>query len=119
MIEVTKLLFNAGARIISLTSANSDKTPWDFIATETSYQEACEHNFSAANIYEAVYQMYQAIEDGKPYSGIDLYEVSIGKKIQKVLTVGTQKSFAWYWFFSSLLLTSNDLVLGVQDRIHY
>lgn len=98
MIEATKLLFDAGARnrTISLTSANSDETPWDLIATETSYQEACEHDYSAANIYEAVYQMYQAIEDGKPYSGIDSYEVSIGKKIQKVLTVGTQNPPAFF-----------------------
>lgn len=87
MIEATKLLLDAGAknRTISPTSTNQDETPWSFIATEGSYQRTCEHDHSTANIFEAVYQVYQAVEDGKPYSGIDSYEMAIGKKVIKVL----------------------------------
>lgn len=87
MIEATKLLLDAGARdrIISPTSTDSSESPWSFIATEGSYQGTCEHDYSCSNIFEAVYQMYQAIEDGRPYSGIDSYELAIGKKVQRVL----------------------------------
>lgn len=87
MIEATKLLLDAGARdrTISPTSVNENETPWSFIATEGSYQGTCEHAHAIANIFEAVYQVYQAVEDGRPYSGIDSYETAVGKKITKVL----------------------------------
>ena len=87
MIEATKLLLDAGAknRTISLESTDPDDTPWSFISTEGSYQGTCEHDYSLANIFEAVYQVYQAVEDGKPYSGIDSYEMAVGKKVLKVL----------------------------------
>lgn len=90
MIEATKLLFDAGAknRTISLKSTDEYTTPWSFIATEGSYQGTCEHNYSTANIFEAVYQIYQSVEDGKPYNGIDSYEMAVGKKIIKVLSEG-------------------------------
>ena len=83
MIEATKILLDAGAknRTISLTSNDIYETPWSSIASEGSYQSTCEHNHSLANIYEAIYQIYQAIEDDKPYSGIDSYEMAIDKKI--------------------------------------
>lgn len=86
MIEATKLLLDAGAknRTISPTS-NPNETPWNFIATEGSYQDNCESAHSTGNIFEAVCQVYQAVEDGRPYSGIDSYEMAIGKKILKVL----------------------------------
>lgn len=87
IIEATKILLDAGAknRTISPSSTDDDETPWGFIATEGSYQRTCEHNYSLANIYEAVYQIYRAFEDGKPYNGIDSYEIAVGKKILKVL----------------------------------
>ncbi len=89
MIEATKLLLDAGAkdRSISPQSPDEDETPWDFITIEGSYQRtlSCEHAHVTANIYEAVSQIYQAVKDGRPYSGIDSYELAIGKKIQRVL----------------------------------
>ena len=90
MIEATKLLLDAGAknRTISPTSTNPYDTPRAFIGTEGSYQGACEHAHATANIFEAAYQVYQAVEDGKPYSGIDSYEMAIGKKIIRVLAEG-------------------------------
>mgnify|MGYP004645764883 FL=1 len=87
MIEATTLLLNAGAknRPISPVPADEDETPWSFIASEGSYQGACEKDYAASNVYEAVYQIYQAVHDGKPYNGIDSYEMAIGKKVIKVL----------------------------------
>ena len=84
IIEATKILFNAGAKNVSINDDESE-TPWSFIATEGSYQNTCIRDYHTGNIYEAVYQIYQAIEDGRPYKGIDSYEKSIGKKILKVL----------------------------------
>lgn len=87
MIEATKLLLDAGAknRTTSPTSTDPEETPRSFIATEGSYQDTCECDHSTANIFEAVYQVYQAAENGRPYSGIDSYETAIGKRITKVL----------------------------------
>ncbi len=97
MIEATKLLLDAGAknRPISPTSTDENETPWDFIGEEGSFQDTCENDHATANIYEAVYQVYQAVKDGKPYSGIDSYEMAVGKKITKVLaeTDGTKPTF--------------------------
>lgn len=88
MIEATKLLLEAGAknRTTSPTSTEQDDTPWSFIAIEGSFQGTCEHDHVKANIFEAVYQVYQAVEDGRPYGGIDSYEAAIGKRVMKVLS---------------------------------
>lgn len=88
MIEATKILLDAGARnrTISPKSTDQHDTPWSSVATEGSYQSDCEHDYGTANIYEAVYQIYQAVEDGNPYSGIDSFEIAIGRKVLSVLT---------------------------------
>lgn len=87
MIEATKLLLDAGAknRTTLLTSTDEFETPWVSINMEGSYQGTCEHDHAVANIFYAVYQIYQAVEDGRPYSGIDAYEMAVGKKVLKVL----------------------------------
>ena len=86
MIEATKILFGAGAvnRTVSL-NPNESATPWEFIGTEGSFQGTCEENHALANIFEAVYQVYLALDEGRPYQGIDSYEISVGKRIIKVL----------------------------------
>ncbi len=86
MIEATKILLDAGAvnRTVEERSTDQEDTPRSFVAIEGSFQRA-EENHAVANIYEATYQIYRAIEDGRPYSGIDSYELAVGKKIQKVL----------------------------------
>lgn len=85
-IQALKMLFAAGAvnRTISPT-AEPDNTPMSFTATEASYQSICDENPSSANIYEAAYQLYLAVQEGRPWSGIDSYETATGKKIHKVL----------------------------------
>ena len=86
-LEATKILFDAGARNhnTSYDERCDGGTPLDFIGMEGSYQDTCEHNHSTGNLYEAVYQMYLAVDDGRPYSGIDTYEAAIGKKVLKVV----------------------------------
>lgn len=87
VIDATKILLNAGAknRTISPSSTDEYDTPRSSVLTEGSYQGVCTHDHALSNIFEAVYQIYQAVEDGKPYDGIDSYEMAIGKKVLKVL----------------------------------
>jgi hypothetical protein len=87
MIDATKILLDAGAknRTTSPTSTDPDETPQNSFKIEASFMRCCEKNFATANIYEAVVQIYQAMEDGRPYNGIDSYDTAIGKKLIKVL----------------------------------
>ena len=86
MLKAIKLLLDAGARDRTISyDAHETSTPWDFVATEGSYQGCCEGNHKFENLYEAAYQIYKAVDEGRPYSGIDSYEVAVGKKILKVL----------------------------------
>lgn len=86
IIEATKLLIDAGAinRTVSPTARNGDYTPWSSIEDEVFYLDCFTHAHSDANLCEAVYQIYKAIEDGKPYRGIDSYELAVGKRIRRV-----------------------------------
>lgn len=86
MIEATKVLFGAGAKNISIgENDDEDENPWGFIGIEGSYQDTCCHNHHLGNIYEAVYQMYLAVDEGRPYNGIESYEASCDKRIIRVL----------------------------------
>lgn len=86
-LEATKILFDAGAKNCntSYDERCAGDTPWEFVGMEGSYQCTCEHNHSLGNIYEAVYQMYLAVDECRPYNGIDTYEAAVGKKILKVV----------------------------------
>lgn len=85
MLTAAKLLFDAGARNVPIDDHDPSETPWDLVGAEGSFQDTCEHNHHLGNLFEAYYQMFQAIEDGRPYSGIGSYETAIGKRILKVL----------------------------------
>lgn len=87
MIQATKILLDAGAkdREISPSADSIGDTPWEAMASECSYLRNCEHNLSISNIYYAVCEIYWAMKDGRPYSGIDWYGKAIGEKIIRVL----------------------------------
>ena len=86
MIEATKVLMGAGAEDLYTDKACSEgEKPYSFLDAENCYQRVCEYNYHAANIVEATYQIYKAIEEKKPYVDIDSYEAIIGKTITKVL----------------------------------
>ena len=87
MIDATKLFLDAGARNTPVYD-DSEETPKDLIGLEGSFQDTCEHNHYLGNIYEAVYQIYVALEAGRPYAGIDSFEAAIGKKILSVMADG-------------------------------
>lgn len=91
LINATKMLLAAGARDIPVEDDEPDETPMDAINTERSFQGTGERNHYLANIYEATYQIYLALEEGRSYTGIDSFEVAIGKKILRVMAVGDDK----------------------------
>lgn len=87
IIDATKLLLKAGAQNINITSNPEDnETPWGFIGMEGSAQNVIYNDHHMSNIFEAVYQIYQALSDGKDYSGIDSYEESVGRRVLKILS---------------------------------
>lgn len=55
------------------------------MGAEGSFRDSYENNHHLGNIFEAFYQILQAIEGGAPYSGIDGYEAAVGKRITGVL----------------------------------
>lgn len=82
----TKRLLAAGTKSICIDEKENDnETPWEFIGAEGSFQRLCEHDHHMGNLYEAIYQVYQAVDEGRPYAGIDIYTVAIGKRIVRVL----------------------------------
>lgn len=83
MIEAAKLLLDAGAKNIPVGEIDDD-TPQIAVATKASYTGTCLHDHPTENIFEAMYLMYEAANQGKPYSGIDSYETAKGAKIRKV-----------------------------------
>jgi len=86
MIKATKILLNAGAKNRTISyKADEDETPWEHVGSEGSFQDTCEGNHALGNLYEALYQIYEAVDKGNPYDGIDSYECAIGKKIIKIL----------------------------------
>ncbi len=96
-IQATKLLLDAGAvnRTLSPTS-DDDLTPWEAVGDEQFFLDCYMNDLSAGNDYEAVYQIYQAIENGKPYRGIDSYSLAIGKRIRRVLADNGGKQPVFY-----------------------
>lgn len=97
IIDATKLLFDAGAKNTCISSnPNENETPLDAIETEGSCQDTIYHNHHLGNVYEAVYQIYQAVEDGRDYSGIDSYEAIYGKRIERILSAKPGKNAAFF-----------------------
>lgn len=84
MIYATKMLLDAGAQNIPVENDPSE-TPMSWIGTEGSFQDTSEHDHYLGNIFEATYQVYVALEEGRSYSGIDSFEAAIGKKILYVM----------------------------------
>lgn len=87
IIDAAKLLLDHGARIIRISKDPGDsETPLESIGMEGSVQdmELCNHHMG--NIFEAVYQIYLAAKEGRPYASIDSYEKILGKRIIQVLS---------------------------------
>ena len=86
MIDAIKILLDAGAKNRTVSyDPNDDSTPWDFISTEACYHGCFDDEHALSNLFDAAYEIYQAVEEGRPYKYIDTFEASVGKKIIKVL----------------------------------
>lgn len=98
MIDATKLLIDAGAINRPITDDPKDRceTPWNRIGVEGSCMGTIHYDHALENIYESIYQIYQAIDEGRPHAGIDSFEAAIGKKIIKVLATHSGDSPVFY-----------------------
>ncbi len=89
IIDATKMLLDAGALNVPVEDDEPENaTPMSAIGTEQSFQDIGEGNHYLGNIYEAVYQIYVALEEGRSYSGIESFEAVIGKNILRIIAVG-------------------------------
>lgn len=85
IIAAAKLLLDAGAKITDENGElDYEDSPIHAIDIEGSYQNTCENNYHCGNLFKAVYQIFEAVIDGKAYDKIDTYENAIGEKIEKV-----------------------------------
>lgn len=92
MIDATKILLDAGAKNVPC----DEDTPQDAFGMEGSFLGSCQGNHEGANLYEAVYQIFEAVEQGLPYDGIDSYEAAIGQKILYVLAERPEEGPVFY-----------------------
>lgn len=95
MIAATKMFLDRGARNGPI-SPFSDETPWSIIAAEENDARTCHWDHALENIYEAVCQIYQAVEEGRSYRGIDSYEQAIGQKVLNVLAEEDEERSTFY-----------------------
>ena len=96
MIEATKILLDAGAQNVPVYDDDPDSTPKEAAFEEQCFQIAPVCNHDLANIYEAVCQIYSALEEGRPYAGIDCFRTAIGKRITGVLAAADPGTEVFY-----------------------
>jgi len=77
MLTAVRLLLDAGARN-AIVYSDENETTLNVIGGDISFQRV-ERDYHQANLLEACYQMILAVEEGKPYHGIDHYMKCYGK----------------------------------------
>ena len=55
------------------------------IGTEESYQRCCEHNREGENLYYVMYEVLDAVKQGKSITGIDHYSNALGMTVEKIV----------------------------------
>lgn len=83
-IDLAKLLFDAGAKNIHYDDDCGYDTLQDWFSTESSFQRVCCDDEHLSNIFESVYQVFEAQKIGRDYQGIDWYGKSVEQHICKV-----------------------------------
>ena len=86
MIDAIKIFFDEGIKIDVSLYDDDFESAYDYFGVKADFQFVCEHNYPLANTYEAAYQLFKAYDEGKPYKGIDSYEIAAGRKILRVLS---------------------------------
>ena len=131
MIEATKVLLDAGA-VNAVAYTDDQTTAKDCADTEGGFADVCEKDHHLGNLYEAIYQILDAKDKGKPYAGIDSYQKAIGKRIRAVLAdeenaelvfhaIDTPESKHDHCFSCNLYLALDDgyLVCRQAHNIYY
>ena len=83
-IDLAKLLLDAGARNVSYDDKRGYDTLHESFSTESSFQRLCCNDEHLSNIFESVYQVFEAQKNGRDYHGIDWYGKATDKHICKV-----------------------------------
>ena len=83
-IDLAKLLLNAGARCFSYDDEYNYDALQENFSTESSFQRLCCDDEHLSNIFESVYQIFEAKKIGRDYRGIDWYGKAVGQHICKV-----------------------------------
>ena len=84
MIPATKLLLDAyGGNIPSMDGY--EDYPKDAISAECSGAYPIDEKCEEGNNFDTVYEIYEAVENGRPYKGIDWFKRAVGKQIKRVL----------------------------------
>ncbi len=83
-IDLAKLLFDAGARCFFYDDEYSYDALQEHFATESSFQRVCCDDEHLSNIFESVYQIFEAKKMGRDYRGIDWYGKVVGQHVCKV-----------------------------------
>ena len=83
-IDLAKLLFDAGARIIHYDDDCGYDTLQDWLSTESSFQRLCCDDEHLSNIFESIYQVFEAQKNGRDYHGVDWYGKATDQHICKV-----------------------------------
>ena len=83
-IDLAKLLLDAGARNVSYDDKRGYDTLHEFFSTESSFQRVCCDDEHLSNIFESVYQVFEAQKNGRDYHGVDWYGKAVGQHICKV-----------------------------------
>lgn len=93
MLEAARLLLDAGAKNVI---AYDGEKAIDAVGMEGSFQGCVAHDQPLANLYEAFYQMLLALDEGRPYQGVDDYTACYGKKIERVLATKPAEGSVFY-----------------------
>ena len=83
-IDLAKLLLDAGARNVSYDDKRCYDTLHESFLTESSFQRLCCNDEHLSNIFESVYQVFEAQKNGRDYHGIDWYGKATDQHICKV-----------------------------------
>ena len=85
-VEAMKIIYRAyGNTKPQWFNDDSDRSVIDTMEKECNYYDVAGDDYSLAQIYEAMCQIYYAIEGDIPYAGISSFEAAIGKKIIRVM----------------------------------
>ena len=113
-IDLAKLLLDEGARNVSYDDKRGYDTLHESFSTESSFQRLCCNDEHLSNIFESVYQVFEAQKNGRDYHGVDWYGKAVGQHIWKVYVEDSHFDN----FMCDLLAKKNKESLQFSDTIY-